>query len=84
MIFHGIIKVNKENNYAYFSIDTATVRKELQEPFTELRNSMKARGICGSLYICRFDDFDGNFEHNILIYLLIFHERTTHHTLDVL
>ena len=84
MIFHGIIKVNKENNYAYFSIDTATVRKELQEPFTELRNSMKARGICGSLYICRFDGFDGNFDHNILIYLLIFHERTTHHTLDVL
>ena len=50
MIFNGIIKVNKKNNYAYFSIDTATVRKELKEPFIELRKSMKDRGICGSLY----------------------------------
>ena len=57
-------------------MDTATMRKVMKEPFDELRANMKERQIGGSLYICRFDDFDGNFEYDILIYLLIFHERT--------
>ena len=82
MIFNGLIKINKKHNYAYFSMDTSTVRKIMIEPFDELRTKMKERQIGGDLYICRFDAFDGNIEHNILIYLIILHERTSHYTLD--
>ena len=54
-------------------MDTATVRKVMKEAFDELRTNMKKRQI-GDSILCRFDDFDGNFEHNILIYLLIFYK----------
>ena len=72
MIFNGMIKVNVKNNYGYFAIDTATVRKALKEPFNELRIIMNKRNITGRLCVCRFDDFDGNFKHDFVIYLLIF------------
>ena len=52
------------------------MRKAIIEPFDELRSKMKERQIGGNLYICRFDDFDGNIEHNILMYLKLLHERT--------
>ena len=42
-------------------MDTATMRKVMKEAFDELRANMKERQIGGSLYICRFDNFDGNF-----------------------
>ena len=84
MIFNGVIKVSKKHNYAYFSMDTATVRKVMIEPFDELRTKMKERQIGGNLYICRVDDFDGNIEHIILMYLIILHERTSYITLWML
>lgn len=68
MIFEGEIKVNKEKDYGYFSLDTAIVRKAFKKPIAELRIKMKERNIHGSLYICRFDDFDGKFAHKIVMF----------------
>ena len=48
----------------------------MKEPFDELRANMKEIYIGGSLYIRRFDDFDGNFKHIILIYILTFYGCT--------
>ena len=64
-------------------MDTATVGKVMKEPFDELRANMKERQIGVSLYICTFNDFVGNFRCNILIYKLIFYERTSYYPLDV-
>ena len=65
-------KVNVKNNYGYFAMDTATVRKELNKPFEELRLIMNKKNMIGRLLICRFNDFDGNFEYTFVICLLIF------------
>ena len=51
MIFNWVIYVNKKNNYAYFAMDTATVRKVMKEPFDGLRANMKERQIGGSFYV---------------------------------
>ena len=74
MLFKGEIKVNVKNNYAYFGMDTATVRKALTEPFEELRIIMRKRNITGRLCMCRFVDFDGDFEHDFVIFTNIFIE----------
>ena len=56
----GEIKVNLRNSFRYFSMKTDLIRKIYTKYINKLNKNIQSKGLTGKMYLCRFENHDGN------------------------
>ena len=67
----GEIKVNKKNDFGFFSMNKKDVLKSLSFVKTDIENIIKAKHLSGKFDFCRFDDHDSNDSEYIRHFLIL-------------
>ena len=55
----GVIKVDRDTNYGFFTMNTEEVRNKLGKPLDDIKQNMKEKNWKGKLTMCRFTDYGG-------------------------
>ena len=56
----GEIKFNLRNSFGYFSMKTDLIRKIYTKYINKLNKNIQSKGLTGKMYLCRFENHDGN------------------------